>query len=70
MSDRIEMSFKNKEIRMWFIVMVPTVLIGMAFLYVGGVGTIYHYLLLPLSIVSQLFYYIWRSQHRKKQQNG
>lgn len=69
MSDRIEMSFKNKEIRMWAYIMVPTVIVGSILILRGNAiqGFDYRFVNLLLLLISQAIYYTWRFQYRKKQ---
>ena len=60
MSDRFELSFKNKEVRMWLIIMVPAVIAEifiMQFTKIPG--------LFP--IISWTIFFIWRYFYKRKQ---
>ena len=35
MSERFELSFKNKDVPMWFYLAVPTIIIGIIIIYYG-----------------------------------
>lgn len=68
MSQRIELSFKNKEIRMWFyIVVVPVFLIGSIIMFIGGVT--YNYVAWVLLVIAWIIFYTWRFLYRRKQKN-
>lgn len=63
MSDRFELSFKNKVVRMWLIIMVPTVIIEifiMLFTEFPGL----------LSIISWTIFWIWLYFYKRKQKKG
>ena len=62
MSKRFELSFKNKEVRMWVYLAVPTLIIGIIIIYYGEQN--YYYI--PLFLFWIIFY-IWRFSYRRKQ---
>lgn len=71
MSDRIKLSFKNKEIRMWAFIMVPTIVGGFVLLYFADKADHYGFRVAPyiLLMLSYAIYYTWRYQYRKKQKS-
>lgn len=50
MSERLELSFKNKVVRIWFYITVPTIIIGSLFLFIGG--PTYNYVPLVLLVIA------------------
>ena len=64
MSERFELSFKNKEVRMWFYLAVPTIIIGIIIIYYGE----QNYRYIPLLVFWTIFF-IWRFFYRRKQKN-
>ena len=68
MSERFELSFKNKEVRMWFyIVVVPIFTIGSLFLFIGGIT--FNYVAWVLLVIAWITFYTWRFLYRRKQKN-
>lgn len=65
MSDRFKLSFKNKEVRMWVYLMVPTFIIGSIIIFYGEQK--YQYIPLLLVVLGWTFFYIWRFYYHKKQ---
>jgi O-antigen/teichoic acid export membrane protein len=65
MSERFDLSFKNKEVRIWFYITVPTFIIGSLFLFIGG--PTYNYVPLVLLVIAWITSYIWRFLYRRKQ---
>lgn len=65
MSDRFKLSFKNKEVRIWFVMMIPTVIIGTLIMVLVGIR--YQYVAVLLTLIAWIIFYIWRYFHRKKQ---
>jgi len=61
MSERFELSFKNKEVRVWFYLAVPTLIIGIIIIYYGE----QNYQYIPLLVFWTIFY-IWRFFYRRK----
>ena len=61
MGERFELSFKNKEVRMWFYLAVPTLMIGIIIIYYGE----QNYQYIPLFLFWTIFY-IWRFLYRRK----
>lgn len=67
MSERFELSFKNKEVRMWFYLMVPTFIIGSIFIFFGEQQ--YQYIPLLVLVIAWTVFYLWRYFYRKKREN-
>ena len=65
MGERFELSFKNKEVRMWFYLAVPAFIIGSLFLFFGGLN--YNYVPWSLLVIAWITFYIWRIFYRRKQ---
>lgn len=65
MSERFELSFKNKEVRMGFYLAVPTFIIGSLIIFYGEQK--YQFICLLLLVIAWTFFYIWRFFYRKKQ---
>ncbi|TAA71707.1 hypothetical protein [Planococcus salinarum] len=64
MAEQVEMSFKNKELKMWFMIMVPVIIIGTIALFINdGTTSWLQFIILFTGLVS---YYTWRFQYRKK----
>ncbi|MFD1030154.1 hypothetical protein [Metaplanococcus flavidus] len=68
MAERFDMSFKNKELKMWLLIMVPITIIGSYFLLTSTPST-RHY---PFGIllIGYAFYYSWRYRFRKKKKEN
>ena len=62
MSERFELSFKNKEVRMWCYLAVPATIIGIIIIYYGE----QNYQYIPLLVFWTIFF-IWRFFYRRKQ---
>ena len=67
MSERFELSFKNKEVRMWLYLMVPTFIIGSIIIFYSQQK--YQYIPLSLLAIVWTVYYLWRYFYRKKMKN-
>ncbi|MFJ8462069.1 MULTISPECIES: hypothetical protein [Lysinibacillus] len=65
MSDRFELSFKNKEVRMWFVIMVPIFIAGILIAIFTEIQDLYITGSIPL--IAWITYYIWRYLYRRKQ---
>ncbi|MFF2753055.1 hypothetical protein ACFVR1_04755 [Psychrobacillus sp. NPDC058041] len=65
MSERFELSFKNKEVRMWFYLAVPTFIIGSIIIFYDDQK--YQYVRLLVLVIAMTIFYIWRFFYRKKQ---
>ncbi|MEK4521874.1 hypothetical protein NSQ95_10140 [Psychrobacillus sp. FSL W7-1457] len=65
MSERFELSFKNKEVRMWFYLMVPTFIIGSILIFYGEQK--YQYIPWLVSVIAWTVFYLWRFFYRKQQ---
>ena len=64
MSERFELSFKNKEVRMWCYLMVPTFIIGSIIIFYGEQK--YQYIRLLVLVIIWTVFYLWRYFYRKK----
>lgn len=64
MSERFELNFKNKEVRMWLYLVVPTFIIGSIILFYGEQK--YQYVRLLVLVVALAIFYIWRFFYRRK----
>ena len=67
MSERFELSFKNKEVRMGFYLAVPTFIIGSLIIFYGEQK--YQFICLLLLVIAWTFFYIWRfftARNRRK----
>lgn len=65
MAERVDMSFRNKEVKMWFMIMVPVIIIGMFTLFINdGTTSWLQFIILLAGLAS---YYTWRFRYRKKQ---
>jgi len=62
MSQPFELSFKNKEVRVWIYLLIPMLIVGLILIY----NNLAQYLFIPL-IVFYGIYYVWRFFHRRKQ---
>lgn len=62
MSERFELNFKNKEVRMWFYLAVPSFIIAIILIYGGE----QKYQFIPLFALWTVFY-IWRFLYRRQQ---
>lgn len=56
MSERFELSFKNKEVRMWFYLAVPAFIIGSILIFYGGQN--YPYIPLSVLVITWTIFYI------------
>lgn len=65
MNDRFELSFKNKEVRVWMAIMVPTVIAEILLILFSETPNGYITGCLPL--ISWTLFYIWRYFYKKKQ---
>ncbi len=64
MAERVDMSFKNKEVKMWFLIMVPVFVIGSITMLTEEPAS--RYLPFLILIAGWIIYYTWRFQYRKK----
>ncbi|WP_342600937.1 hypothetical protein MHB48_07945 [Psychrobacillus sp. FSL H8-0483] len=64
-SERFELSFKNKEVKMGFYLAVPTFIIGSIIIFYGEQK--YQYVRLLVLVIAWTIFYIWRFFHRRKQ---
>lgn len=63
MNDRFEMSFKNKALTMWLILMVPTVIIQLYLTLFTDIPRIYPASLPAIPMIS---YFIWLRVYKKR----
>ncbi|MCM3711755.1 hypothetical protein [Sporosarcina luteola] len=61
MSERYELSFKNKEVRMYVYLVVPTLIIASILIFYGEQN--YHFI--PL-LAFLIIFYVWRYFYRRK----
>lgn len=64
MSDRFDLSFKNKEVRMYFYLVVPTLIIGIIILLFYDEK--YPYAPFSLLVAFWTIFYTWRFFYRRK----
>ena len=64
MTNRFELSLKNKEVRMWIYIMIPTAILGFSILIFADYA--YQYLSSLVLLSAWIIYYAWRFQYRKK----
>ncbi len=65
MNNRFELSFKNKEVRVWVAIMIPTLIAEIAFILLTETPNSYINVFFPL--VSWAIFFIWRYFYKKKQ---
>lgn len=65
MADRVEMSFKNKEVKMWFLIMIPVVIMGTFAIFSSD--PIARFVPIFLLFGGLATYYIWRFRYRRRQ---
>ena len=65
MAERFELSFKNKEVKMWFITVGPAFIIGAIALYNSTPST--RWLPFLILMIGYAIYYPWRYRYRKEQ---
>ena len=64
MAERVDMSFKNKEVKMWFMIMVPFVILGVIALITSSPSS--RYIPFLILMIGYAIYYTWRLRYRKK----
>lgn len=64
MKNRFELSLKNKEVRMWIYIMIPTTIIGFSILFFADYT--YQYVASLVVLLAWTLYHIWRLHYRKK----
>jgi uncharacterized membrane protein YfcA len=65
MSERFELSFKNKEVRIWLYLMIPTIAIGSVIIFYSEQE--YQYFRLLTLVIALLIFYTWRYFYRRRQ---
>ena len=68
MSERFDLSFKNKEVRMWLYIMVPTFITGSLLLIFGDYKD--QYIRFSVLVIAIIVFYIWRFVYRRKQKGN
>jgi len=68
MAERFDMSFKNKELKMWFLIMGPIFIIGSIALYNSTPST--RWLPFLILMIGYAIYYPWRYRYRKQQKEA
>lgn len=68
MNERFDLSFKNKEVRMWLYIMVPTFFIGSLLLIFGDNKD--QYIRFSVLVIAIIVFYIWRFVYRRKQKGN
>ncbi|MGE6489821.1 hypothetical protein [Paenisporosarcina sp. NPDC076898] len=58
MSERFELSFKNKQVRMWFYLAVPTFIIASIIIFYGEQK--YQYVGWLVLVIALAIFYTWR----------
>lgn len=66
MSERFELSFKNKEVRMGFYLAVLAFIIGSIFMFYGE-QKYQRYIPFLVLVITWTIFYLWRFFYRKKQ---
>lgn len=64
MSERFELSLKNKIVRMVLIIMVPTLIAAILLLLITEIPTVY---ITALPLVSWMIFFIWLYFYKRKQ---
>lgn len=60
MSDQFELSFKNKVVKMWLIIMVPTIIAEILIMQFTGLTFL-------LSVISWMIFFMWHYFYKRKQ---
>ncbi len=55
--ERMELSFKNRRVKMWFLVMVPALLIAILLFII--LSSDYHFVPTVIPIVAMVAYWVW-----------
>ncbi|MCG7343221.1 hypothetical protein MHZ92_03685 [Sporosarcina sp. ACRSL] len=64
MDDRFDLSFKNKEVRVWIYIMVPSITASVLLILFTEIANPYINL---IPAIAWTLYYIWRFFFRRKQ---
>ena len=65
MSDRFELSFKNKEVRIWMVIMVLATIAGALIVLFTEIQHLFITGSFP--VLAWMIFYIWRYFYRRKQ---
>ncbi|MFC3210235.1 hypothetical protein [Planomicrobium okeanokoites] len=68
MAERVDMSFKNKEVKMWFMIMLPVFILGTIALFTSEPTS--RYLPFLIMMIGLAIYYSWRFRYRKKKKES
>ena len=63
MKNRFQLSWKNKEVRMWIYIMIPTALIGFSILIFADYA--YQPIASLVILSAWIVFFIWRLRYRK-----
>lgn len=66
MSDRFELSFKNKEVRMWLVIMVSAMIAGALIILFTKIRYRYN-IAVSFPLMGWINFYLWRYLYRRKQ---
>ncbi|MGH2317671.1 hypothetical protein ACRC6Q_07860 [Planococcus sp. SE5232] len=64
MENRFDLSWKNKEVRMWIYIMIPTAIIGFSILIFADYA--YQSIASLVILSAWIIFYFWRLKYRKK----
>ncbi|WP_223632628.1 hypothetical protein [Planococcus sp. 4-30] len=64
MENRFDLSWKNKEVRMWIYIMIPTAIIGFSILIFADYT--YQSIASLVILSAWIIFYFWRLKYRKK----
>ena len=65
MSDQFELSFRNKEVRIWIVIMVPAFIAEVLIMLFVGIQQPFITVLIP--IMATMTFFVWRYLYRRKQ---
>ena len=65
MSDRFELSFKNKEVRMWIVIMVLATIAETLIVLFTEIQ--HEYITGSFSLMAWTFFFVWRYLYRREQ---
>jgi len=68
LSNRFELSFKNIEVRIWIVIMVPFFIVGALFIIFAEFK--YQSLGIVFPLIAWIIFYVWRFFYRRKQKEG
>lgn len=68
MAERLDMCFRNKEVKMWFVIMGPFIVMGVIALLTSDPST--RWLPFLILMIGYAIYYPWRYNYRKVQKEA